>query len=722
MGFGNAALLLGMLLGLVPIIIHLINKRRARLVRFSAIEFLLLSDKKLARRLKLKQIMVLALRVLLLVAMAFALAKPYLEPETTAGVDVSEPGAVALVIDDSASMNARDADGRSRFERVMEEASRLVNQRGQRTSVAIITSGAPARLLTPGLSFDDAALGAALAKIVPGHRAQDFDGALREAGRVLSESGEARRQVLVLSDQANHMWGQTPETWTWAPLSDISAVFPAENIGLPNIAVTGVRMADDESGRGFVIEADIVNHGPEAASVMVKLEVGAVTASESVTVGPGLKEMATFRGGEKPESTEGRVTIEESAENRLADDDTWFFTATERTALRVLLINGAPRNPGWLDELYFLRPALSVTPPGHPPLTIASLSPQDVGAAQLQAADVVVLANVGTLSKEQALALTHFVEAGGGLLVTAGDKIDPLKTNESYGALLPFRIREIKTVGRADDPQSVLQALNLATVDFDHPVFAVFRGLQDSSLFKARVTAWALVDTEGNPQAKVLASLTGGVPALVEAPLGRGRVMLWTSSIDRDWTDLVLRTSFPPLVQRMAAWLGRLLERESGGEAASLGFVVGRSGRLPVPDGIGPVTVRRPDGTELAFDAPEGSDPAAVGEAVVFIETIDMAGHWVVMRTGDPGRTKVIAANTDRRESDLAVADEATIVAASAVLTRDNGVLPAFDNEGAEVAAAGPAGSESSRTVLWPWILAGLFLLFGSEAWLLIRN
>ena len=76
-----------------------------------------------------------------------------------------------------------------------------------------------------------------------------------------------------------------------------------------------------------------------------------------------------------------------------------------------------------------------------------------------------------------------------------------------------------------------------------------------------------LVDTAGRPEAKVLASFTGGIPALVEAPLGRGRVLLLTTTIDRDWADLALRTSFPPLAQRMkkeATVLVKVLVDENG--------------------------------------------------------------------------------------------------------------------------------------------------------------
>jgi len=722
MGFGNIALLGGMLLGLLPIIIHLVNKRRARLVRFAAIEFLLLSDKKLARRLKLKQILVLALRVLLIVAMAFALAKPYLEPDQVAGVNVTEPGAVALIIDDSASMNALRPDGTSRFEEVMDEARRLITSRGERTSVAIIMSGAPARLLTRGVTFDEAALMAALAEARPSDRGQDFEGALREAGRVLSEAGETRRQVLVLSDQARDVWAAGPKTWTWAPLTDIKAVPPKEPARLANIAVAQVRVSQDEQSAGFIIEADIKNYGDAEANVEVSLKIGEMAAVEPVTVKAGRVQTATFRSSDGTSRGNGTVSIAPSDQNSLSSDDLWYFTGTERVSLHVLLVNGAPRSPNWLDELFFLRPALALTPPGHPPITTSVVAPQDLTAAQLDAADVVVLANVATVSKEQALAIKHWVERGGGLLTTVGDNLEPATANAAFGDLLPFPIREVKSVGRANDPQSVLQALSLASVDFEHPVFSIFRGLQDASLFKAHVTSYALVDSEGQQGASVIASLTGGVPALVEAPLGRGRVMLWTSSIDRDWSDIALRTSFPPLIQRLASYLGRLLDRTGDNAPTGLGLQVGMSARLPVPDGVGPITVRRPDGVEIAIADPQAIDDDRTLGATIFLENVDVAGHWETMRTGQPDRALVTAVNVDRAESDLTPTDEMTIAAASAVVLQDNGVLPGFgpaEGESESIAAAGVP--ETQRTVLWPWILAGLFLLFGSEAWLLIR-
>lgn len=716
MGFGNIALLAGMALGLVPIIIHLINRRRARLRRFAAIEFLLMSDKRLARRLKLKQILVLALRVLLIVALAFALAKPYLEPDGAVAADMSEPGAVVLVVDDSASMQAAGDDGESRLDEAIARARQLVDAGGPRTSFAIVASGAPARLLTPGLSYDHAAASRALEKVEATARASDLEGALREAGRVLSESGERKRVVYVLSDHAAHVWRPLSGPWSWVPLSSLERERLGDGQALPNLAVTDVRVTEsgltDQTGTPLTIDADIANFGGDSRQATLHLELGDQAAAELASVNGGEKTTVTFQVRAKPGATRGLVTLDASAGDALALDDKFYFTIGERRALQVLIVDGAPRTPAYLDEVFFLKAALGATMPGETALARQTIGVTELTPARIAVADVVILANVGQLSKEQSLALTQFADNGGGVLIAAGDKVG-VNANETYGDLLPFRVREVKTVGKADDPKAILTALSLASVDFQHPIFQPFDGLQDASLFKAHVFSYALVDTVGQGDAKVLASFTGGVPALVEAPIGRGRVLFWTTSLDRDWCDLALRTSFPPFVQRVAAYLARSLDRPGGA-----GVMVGQESHVPAPDGTGPLVLIKPDGSETPLESVDGASS-------VFIGAPETPGHYAVMRAGERERALAFAVNVDRAESDLRLASDQVVNDVAQALTRDNGVLPAAD---APVAAEGaidgaPAGdSDQGRTVLWPWVLAGLFLLFASEAWLLIRN
>lgn len=719
MGFGNIGLLIGMALGVIPIIIHLINRRRAKLLRFAAIEFLLLSDKRLARRLKLKQILVLALRVLLIAALAFALAKPYIEPDVAAGPDVSEPGAVVLLIDDSASMQATDRSGESRLQRALGMARALIEEGGARTSFAIVAMGAPARLLTPGLTYDHAEASRALERIRPEARGQDLEGALREAGRVLSESGERRRRVIALSDQAAHAW-RPIDPWTWVPLSGFER--PAlgedpearENLAVIDVVALEPGAADDRGLVPMQVKATIANYGASERSVRAELKLGSTVVADVVTVSPGSTREVPFKFEGQAGVSRGVVTLTAESGNALALDDEFYFTVGARRAIQTLVVNGAPRTTTWLDEVFFLRAAMAVTAPGETPIAASVVTATELTQARIDAADVVILANVGRLTREQVLGLEQFVDKGGGVFIAVGDEWagEPTRMQElntMYGRLLPFPVRELKTSGRPEDPRAVLAALGIVSVEFAHPIFQVFDGLEDASLFKANVTSHVLVDTEPRPGARVLASFTGGVPALVEAPLGRGRVVMLTTTIDRDWADVALRTSFPPLVQRIAGYLARALDRAGGA-----GFTVGEEIKAKIPDGSGPLVLVAPDGSESPLEAVEDSP-------TVFVGMPSMAGHYAVMRAGERERALPFAVNVDRKESDLRAVSEAVMTEVAGVLMRDNGVLPSVDTLSETEIAQGTT-NEGGRTVLWPFILAGLFLLFGSEAWLLVRG
>ncbi|MFT7583288.1 MAG: hypothetical protein ACI9MR_004975 [Myxococcota bacterium] len=725
MGFGNGALLAGMALALIPIIIHLINRRRATLRRFAAIDFLLMSDKRVARRLKLRQFLVLALRVLLLAALAFALAKPYMEPDELGAVDTSDPAGVVLLIDDSLSMDAKNEDGTTRYDRAIEAAERLVDGGGARTSFAVIAMGTPARLLTKGLTYDKAAVGRALRRIERAPRGADFAGAFVEAGRVLSDASESRRLIYVVGDQAAHAWSALPYRWDFVPATQVEPIDITRDTPLANLAVTGVEVTasdkggDRQRGNTLDVQISVVNHGPLPQTVPVEVTIGDKTVADSVTIAPGVREEVALTLVAPPGVTRGEAHV--VSDDALESDDRWYFSVDQRPTVTALVVNGAPQSVAYLDEVFFLRAALSARASADIAVNPLYISADDLTPARVTPVDLVILANVGALEREQQLALRNFVVGGGGLLVTAGDNFGD-GTNAAYGDLLPYPIRGVKTVAKAGAANTELAALTWATADFEHPVMQVFAGLEDASLFKARVYAYALVDTTGRQDAKVVASYADGIPALVESRVGEGRVMMLTSSADRDWTDLAFRSSYPALIQRIAQYLARAL-----GEDATHGHLVGQPVRVPTPDGRGPLTLVRPDGVEVPLSDSDGGgqEGDAAEAATVYLEGPMLVGHYSVRRGTDPRHSVSFAVNSDRRESDFSRVDTSVVASVTTEVTRDNGVIPDYASaQGQDDAPQLDAslGGSGGRTILWPYILAGLFLLFGAEAWLLVRG
>ncbi|MGM0577833.1 MAG: BatA domain-containing protein [Myxococcota bacterium] len=707
MQFENPWLLLGMAAGAIPVVIHLVNRRRARLRRFAAVEFLLLSDKRVARRLKVRQLLVLALRVLLMMAIPFALSKPYFEEEPALGADLGEPGAVALVVDDSLSMQARPGGGdETLLDRALAQADAIVESGGDRTAFAVAAAGEPARLLTPGITYDRQTLERALERITSGPRAADTAGALREAERVLSQSAEPRRRVVVLSDHSAHAWADVTEPWALAqpPGVDLRSVREPDE-AIDNVAITGVsvRPAPDVGPGQVHVEITVANHGEEPATRRVDLDLGGRTSASTVTI----PARGTERVGVVDRLPATASTVRGAASmppDDLPEDDTWYFTVDFGGAVNVGVVNGAPRNVPYLDELFFVRAALGAAESRRARIHPVYLSPKDVEPSRLEHMDVVVLANVGSLTSAQQIALSEFVEGGGGLLVTAGGQLTP-ESSRSYGDLMPFPVRSIKEVADPDDPAMELSALRLDDVDFDHPIMADFTGIEDLSLFKARTWTYALLDTIRREGARVVAAFSGGAPAIAEAEVGDGRVMMWTSSIDRDWSDLVIRTSFVPLLQQTVLYLGGKLAERGGG-----GTVVGEVARVPVPEGEGSLVLERPDGREVAPLEP------VPGEEVFAITETDAVGHYTLRRRVGDREATIFAVNGDRAESDLTRAD---LVDVRAVLERPGpGAAPA---PGGEEVAAAEAPSDQ-RQKIWPFVLVGLFWLLASEAWLVIRS
>jgi hypothetical protein len=125
MGFLNIAFLVGLVAAAVPIIIHLLNRRRVKRVKFSSLEFLDEVNKQRMRRINLQRILILILRTLAILALVFAFARPTLRSGLLFAGSV--PKNVVVCLDASFSMGVA-MEKRHRLRRRQEIASDVVNE------------------------------------------------------------------------------------------------------------------------------------------------------------------------------------------------------------------------------------------------------------------------------------------------------------------------------------------------------------------------------------------------------------------------------------------------------------------------------------------------------------------------------------------------------------------------------------------------------------------
>ena len=102
--FLHAWLLAFLALAAIPVIIHLMHRRKFRTVRWAAMEFLLRSTKETARRLKILQILLLLARIAIILFIVGALARPLLTGAVFAGFLGQSRSASTIILDNSYSM------------------------------------------------------------------------------------------------------------------------------------------------------------------------------------------------------------------------------------------------------------------------------------------------------------------------------------------------------------------------------------------------------------------------------------------------------------------------------------------------------------------------------------------------------------------------------------------------------------------------------------------
>jgi hypothetical protein len=157
MSFLSAGLLFGLLLASVPIIIHILNRRRFQVIDWPPMKYLKLTLKKNRRRIRIEQMILLAMRTLAVILLILAVARPVV---SQASLSKLMPGRArtsrVLVIDDSLSMGYTTA-GRTAFQVAQNAASDLIKAAGVQDSVTVLATSAPDRPVVRDASLQDSA-------------------------------------------------------------------------------------------------------------------------------------------------------------------------------------------------------------------------------------------------------------------------------------------------------------------------------------------------------------------------------------------------------------------------------------------------------------------------------------------------------------------------------------------------------------------------------------
>lgn len=675
-------MLIGLVTIVLPIWIHFRRQRKAAL-HFPAVEILSKVAQRREPKLRLRGWILLALRILSLIAIVLAASRPGLVVERPGGVRAGAELAVVIVLDDSLSMRLADGKGKTLFDRAKSLIAGELQRLRPGDAAALVLSGYPARALSMELEFNLDHIQRLLDQTRPGYRSGDINNALQLAIKMLEESPLAQREIILVTDLADNSFKKSTAP---SPVSSGVAFRVLDaGPGVPrsNTALTEIRLKPSPEGDAseVIIEAEVTNYSPGSLDrVEVILEVDDIEVARGNVEVPALSSVAKrFHHQFGVEGMHrGQIRI---AGDALVEDNRRHFAVSVRRSISALIIDGDFRPGSYRDEAFYLLRALKTPIPGDVPIRTVVVDAKTASAAPLTGNSVVFLVGMATIDRELAQRLVEFVQGGGGLFVSPAPGGSQLSAIES---VLPGKLRSVKQAPRKG------RRYRVTTINRAHPVFHPF-GAEPSGLEGTRVEAHLLVDPLTAGSRTTLIELASGLPLLLERQVGRGSVMLLTTTIDRDWTDLPIRPGFLPLIQRATRHLaGRLDDR-------SLPRIqVGRPISLEVSQGMQRLIVRGPDKQDVTYTVRE-----LAGKTAIEFTHTQLPGHYRVWaEIPEYGGLKEIVGlefvvETDPAESDL------TKVAES------------VDDADAEKRFAPVAG----KLPIWPYLLLLAMIFALAETW-----
>ena len=141
MSFAAPLFLIAALAGIIPVVLHMINRQRAKELPFSTLRFLRISVQKTRRRKRVHDVLLMLIRTLVLLLIALGLAKPALRSLGSL-LGGGATSAVAIILDNSASMGTIDR-GRMRFKTALSAAEQIMAQLRDGDEVALFLTGGP---------------------------------------------------------------------------------------------------------------------------------------------------------------------------------------------------------------------------------------------------------------------------------------------------------------------------------------------------------------------------------------------------------------------------------------------------------------------------------------------------------------------------------------------------------------------------------------------------
>jgi len=638
MGFLNSLLLLFGLFAAVPILIHLLNRQRVKLVYFSSLKYLKNLQKTRMRKLRIRQLLLLLLRMLIILVIVAAFARPTIQGGFSAGLGAAAKTSAVILLDNSLSMSAETRDG-SLFESGRDFAAELLGAFSEGDEVMVATFNTDLSPVTDGFALDYTVTERLIRQAALSNRATDAYSALADVFELMDDSRNLNREIYVISDFAETGWSNFAGTaFQTTPDGTRIYLVPIVDPEPDNIKVTSIDFGRQliYPNRPVEIQVGLANDiQKRAAGILASLYVDGSRVSQSDCDIPALSEneIVFVHSFTEAGLHSGYIELPDDA---IIADNKLYFTLSIPKQLKVLVIG---ENES--DNLYF---KLAVKPQSDTPTQIIlnSIGLSSLSGEDLFSYDCIVLNGINYLSEAGFSAIDNFAASGGRLLIF----LPPGGDMKFYGSRIAKKYFGADLIG-PELIENQTSYFSLERLSLSHPIFSRYSEIEKENLPKIKFRE--IVKMKPSSSTKVLGWYSTGTPAIVESDWGQGLAVLFASDLRLKSSEFVQHPLFVTFVNRaieyLVADMTRVVERYHSGDIVERNLsdlAHDQQLELIAPDGGRSYVTPNFSGKSAYLSIKDADSPGiytiAAGDNIADQFAVNVPAVETIQRYVDPGR------------------------------------------------------------------------------------
>jgi ABC-type transporter MlaC component len=540
MTFLNPAVLIGLLAASIPILIHLLNLRKLQKIEFSTLAFLKELQKTKVRKIKLKQWLILLLRILIILFLVMSFARPALD-SVSIGLGSTAKTTAVLVIDNSFSMSVVNENG-SLLNQAKSAAKQLLNEFVDGDEITILTINQNENTYS---SSNRTQLSETIENTEISFYSQDLTYLVNEAAKILGSSSNFNKELYIISDFPSNRFRDTT-LFASHILDDVKFYFlQLNNGGLRNLSVTDFQSKNQifEQNKSVKFKASVKNNSESNSSNNV--------ASLFVNGRRSAQKSFDVQAGETIE-IEFNYTIAESGfvemfveleEDDVSFDNRRYLSLYVPEQIKVLLLSDL------LNDLNYVKIALQGINNNY--FIIDEGNTSRLNSFRLPDYDVVLLSGNDYLNNIDKL--KNFIANGGSVILFPGSSDENAFLSDILTSLsLPV-------------PESFVKSndsyFSFDEIDYGHPVFTNLFEEEKKQIDSPEILKYLKLFNQG--KGKTLIKLVDGSAFLSEYSVGSGKVVLFSSLPSLSWSNLPVKGIFAPLITKLVSYLTFIRGSES---------------------------------------------------------------------------------------------------------------------------------------------------------------